>query len=294
MPLDNSNLIIEKELDAHLRAFEKVLGADVLAFVGPIMYGIDDAIKEAITRVKKRRAKLAVVLQTEGGYIAVVERIVNTMRHHYAHVDFFVPNYAFSAGTVLVMSGDAIFMDWYSVLGPIDPQVERPGEKEKLVPALGYLIQFDRLMEKSKAGELTTAEMAFLIEKFDPAELYRYEQDTQLSISLLEEWLAKYKFKDWKQTETRKLDVSDIMKKERAKQIAAKLNDTEIWHSHGRGISMARLRRDLNLRIDDFSADAKLEPKLRAYYGLLMDYMIRRRHSCIVHTNGFYLPLLEG
>ena len=34
------------------------------------------------------------------------------------------------------MSGDAIFMDYFSVLGPIDPQLPKG---DTMVPALGYL-----------------------------------------------------------------------------------------------------------------------------------------------------------
>jgi len=57
-------------------------------------------------------------------------------------VDFLIPSHAMSAGTILAMSGDAIHMDYYSVLGPIDPQVEN--QEGRLIPALGYLIR--RLM----------------------------------------------------------------------------------------------------------------------------------------------------
>ena len=37
--------------------------------------------------------------------------------------NFWCPIFAMSAGTILVMSGDDIYMDYYAVLGPIDPQV---------------------------------------------------------------------------------------------------------------------------------------------------------------------------
>ena len=43
-----------------------------------------------------------------------------------------------SAGTILCMSGDKIFMDYASILGPIDPQVPTPDTGD-YVPALGYL-----------------------------------------------------------------------------------------------------------------------------------------------------------
>ncbi len=48
--------------------------------------------------------------------------MVSVMRKHYKEVSFIVPSHAYSAGTVLVLSGDKIYMDYYSVLGPIDPQ----------------------------------------------------------------------------------------------------------------------------------------------------------------------------
>ena len=115
------------------------------------------------------------IVETEGGYIEVADRIVDAIRHYYGEVEFFIPNYAMSAGTVLVMSGDAIHMDYYSVLGPIDPQVRRPGSG-RMVPALGYLVQYKRLLEKSSKQPLSTAELTILVECFDQAELYHYEQ----------------------------------------------------------------------------------------------------------------------
>jgi membrane-bound ClpP family serine protease len=64
----------------------------------------------------KKRENLFIVLTTTGGVIEVAERIVNIARHHYPDgVHFIVPNFAFSAGTVLCMSGNSILMDYYSV-----------------------------------------------------------------------------------------------------------------------------------------------------------------------------------
>ena len=92
------------------------------------------------------------LITTTGGFIEVVQRIVATLRKHYSIVDFVVPNYAYSAGTVLVMSGDAIHMDYYSRLGPIDPQVETPGGQS--VSALGYLERYDQLLRKANSGKM--------------------------------------------------------------------------------------------------------------------------------------------
>lgn len=282
--------IVEGQLDERIRAIEEELDSDAISYSGRIAYGSDDVVRDALEDIPDKKASLAVILESPGGYIEVVQRIVDTIRYHYKKVDFIVPNVAMSAGTVLVMSGDNIYMDYYSILGPIDPQVPEPGSGN-LVPALGYLTQYERLIQKSRDGTLTTAELALLLKKYDPAQLYRYEQARELSITLLKEWLARYKFKDWKKTEGRKKTVTKKMKTSRASAIARKLNQTERWHSHGRGISMEVLRRDLKLRIEDFGARPELNARIKSYYALLRDYMVRRRNHGVLHRRGKYEPI---
>lgn len=290
----DSNRIIETQLDERAGALETAADADVLSYLGPMYPPGDDVVKDVIEAMRKDRAgrartRLVVLLETGGGLITVAERIAGIFRHHYRHVDFLVPTYAMSAGTVLVMSGDSIYMDYASTLGPIDPQVRA---RERYVPALGYLEQYNRLIEKSAQGKLTTAELAYLIQNFDAAELYQYEQERELSIALLEAWLVKYKFKNWKTTETTKTKVTMTMRKARAVEVAEKLNDTKHWHSHSRGIPMETLRRDLKLLIDDFDADAKLAAPIHDYFRLLQDYQKRRGHyGYVIHGKGHHVGI---
>jgi membrane-bound ClpP family serine protease len=286
----DSNRIIESQLDERAESLEGAADADVLSYLGPMFPPADDAIKDAVeSRAKRRRRRLMVLLETGGGLITVAERIARIFRHHYRRVDFVVPTYAMSAGTVLVMSGDSIYMDYASTLGPIDPQVR---VRQRLVPALGYLEQYERLVKKSAEGKLTTAELAYLIQNFDPAELYQYEQERELSFALLEEWLVRYKFKNWKVTEGRKAKVTKAMKKARANQVAEKLNDTKHWHSHSRGIPMEMIRRDLKLLVDDFEADPALAQPVHDYFRLLQDYQARRLHyGYVIHRRGRHVGI---
>lgn len=198
-----------------------------------------------------------------------------------------VPNQAMSAGTVFAMSGDRIMMDYFSCLGPIDPQVYRNGN---FVPALSYLVQFERLIEKSKEGKLTTAEM-ILLQQLDLAELHSFEEARELSNSLLKEWLAKYKFKDWIQTETRKLKVTSELRQSRALEVAQLLMNHQRWHSHGRPISMDVLRRDVRLQIDDFGEDPELSRGIKEYHQFLTDYMGKIGVFGVVHGCGFFQSL---
>lgn len=285
----DSNRIIEDQLDQRADALELAADADVLSYLGPMFTPGDEVVKDVVEKRTKRRRNLMVLLETGGGLITVAERIAGILRYHYRRVDFVVPTYAMSAGTVLVMSGDAIHMDYAATLGPIDPQVK---VRNRWVPALGYLEQYKRFIDKSQAGELTTAELAYFIQNFDAAELYQYEQERELSIALLEEWLVKYKFKNWKVTETSKTKVTKAMRRTRAVEVAEKLNDTKLWHSHGRGIPMEVLRRDLKLLIEDFEADAAIAQPIHDYFRLLQDYQGRRGHFLyVIHAKGEHVGL---
>lgn len=287
MELTTANEFIERELDNRAESLECRFKADVLAFSGPLLFGVDDVLRDVVESHEPKREKLCVVLTTPGGYIEVVHRIVDLFRHHYSHVEFVVPNYAFSAGTILAMSGDAIWMDYYSRLGPIDPQVEIDGQ---MLPALGYLVRYERLIEKARKGKLTTVEAELLVSGFDQAVLYAYEQARELSVSLLKLWLTSYKFRDWTFSESSQKEVTQEMREERAEYIARELSNTERWHSHGHGISMEVLRRDLKLKIDDFGADEDLNSRIGAYYKLLDDYQ-RKLGVEAIHMRGRFTPM---
>lgn len=286
---DNSNEIIEAALDARLVALGTALDGDALTFSGGLTVGVDDVIRAAVEQIRadSKQERLVVVLDTPGGYIEVVQRIVETLRYHYAYIDFIVPNSAYSAGTVLAMSGDSIYMNYYSRLGPIDPQVM--GATGSMVPALGYLVAWERLLDKGKRGELTDIEVQLMLEGFDQAELYKYEQARELSVALLKEWLASYKFRDWSVTETRRQEVTAAMKSRRAEEIARELNNIERWHSHGRGISMEVLRQDLRVKIDDYDENPQLGKQVKDYYNLFEDYRLQRGGAGILHHPGWYM-----
>jgi hypothetical protein len=289
----SANVIVSEHLKKNAADLEKTMNAHVVTFWGPIQRPVDQLIKQAIEhRVQKRlprTKRLAFILQTSGGYIETAERIANTLRRHYSWIAFIVPNFAMSAGTVLVMSGDEIWMTYFSTLGPIDPQIERRDGKG-MMPALGYLAKYDELVEKSRDGTLTSVEAAFFVQNFDAAELYSYEQAKKLSIELLKEWLVKYKFKNWKKTKTRGLTVTPKMRRDRAEEIGTKLSKTDEWFSHGRGISMEVLRKKLKLEIEDIDRRSEVRDALRDYYELLENYLGTIGAGGALHTSDLLIP----
>ena len=278
-----ANSRIREELARLNGALADEMGSDVLFLSSPITFGVDDIIREEVEAIEKRRRILTVILETTGGFIEVTERIVSVLRHHYKEVFFIVPNCAYSAGTVLCMSGDKIYMNYYSVLGPIDPQVQ--GQDGRLVPATGYIVKYQELIEKSQNNTISSAEIGYFIQRFDMAELYSIEQAREHSVDLLKEWLVKYKFKDWKRTKTNNTPVTKKMKEARAEKIAGILNDPDRWHSHGRGIHMAFLTSDMmKLQIEDFGSDPKLDELVQSYHGLAIDFCQKMGRIGFVHS----------
>ena len=273
------------QLNEYLSKIENVLKADVLTIFGLILYGLENKVKDAIELFQDRTDRIAVILDTSGGLVEVVERIVQVIRHHYDEVDFLIPDQAMSAGTVFAMAGDRIFMSYFSCLGPIDPQIVKDG---KLVPALSYLNQYQRLHAKAEEGELNTAELVIL-NKLDPGELYQFEQARQLSHDLLTDWLSTSKLKDWIDNSTGK-PLSDEKKRKKAEDIAAVLSNNERWHSHGRMISRDTLINDpaLGLNIKNLECIPNLFPTLDNYVGLLKDYVTRQQFTTFVHTHTYF------
>ena len=281
-PLDQNIHFILNEC---LRRLEDHFEADILAYCGNITDGIENEFLRIIEGLcdEKKREKIYIILTTTGGSAVAVERYVNILRNFYEEVNFIVPDYAYSAGTIFCMSGDNILMDFLSVLGPIDPQV--PNKDGRWVPALGYLDKVNEFIEKSAQGNLTQAEF-LLLKDLDLATLRSYEQAKNLTIDLLKRWLVKYKFKNWKHHSSGE-EVTEEEKQERAREIADMLSDSNRWKSHGRPINIAILTEELRLRIDDYSNKKERRDLIRNYYGLLSDYVKLHGIRIFVHTRNY-------
>ena len=279
---------IRETLDVRLRKIERYFDSDVIFYYGEINPSLDKSFRDFIEEIKKDtefdRKRITIVLNTPGGSAETVEKMVSIIRYHYEEVYFIVPDYAMSAGTIFCMSGDKIYMDYSSSLGPIDPQVYNGSN---WVPALGYLDKVGELIEKSERGILTEAEF-LILQKVDLAEIRSYEMAKELTISLLKEWLVNYKFKNWNIHNSTQQVVSEKEKKNRAEEIAKLLGDNKLWHSHGRSIGVKALKTILKLEIDDYSENEELKKIVRDYNDLICEYINRHQVRTFVHSRIFF------
>ena len=277
-----------------LKAIESSLKTDAVFFFGPIGPAIKNPFRDMIENLKsdhveENRKTISVILQTPGGSAEIVEKLVEILRYHYESVNFVIPDYAMSAGTLFALSGDKIYMDYSSSLGPIDPQVHNGTD---WVPALGYLDQVEKMIRKSAKGNLTEVE-ALALKGLDLALLTQYEQARNLTITLLEKWLAQYKFRNWTEhrsnPEKKGKIVTDAEKEKRAKEIAESLSDNKIWHSHERRIGLKTLQDVLKLEIEDYSTDHDFQTKIRPYFEFVTTYITRHEYPAFLHSRNRFL-----
>ena len=272
-----------KMLIGFIESVEKEFDADCIFINGPIVGDLVSLSKDSIEELarEKQYRKLCVLLTTNGGDVTTAERLVNIFRHHYSKVEFIVPDHAYSAGTLLCMSGDKIWMDYNSVLGPIDPQVLNK-ENKMYVPASGYVDKIRELLKKAQNNTISEAEF-LILKDFDLAELSLYEQALELTVVLLQEWLAKYKFKDWETHSSTGQKVTKAEKTARAKQIAEELGNYSRWKTHGRPLNIEALT-SLKLQIDDYSNDKKKSEIISSFYNMAADFMLLSQTDALIFT----------
>ena len=283
---------IKSKVTAHLVDLEKQFKGDVAFYYGLIDVGVLKMFRDFLEKMSTAsicgKKSLIFFLNSPGGSAEAAEKMVEIMRHHYSEVSFVIPDVALSAGTILCMSGDRIFMDYSSSLGPIDPQV---WNGKDWVPALGYLDKVEQLLEKAANNQLTNAEF-LILQNQDLALLSRYEQARDLTVTLLKKWLVEYKFRDWvthATTPSKKgQPVTLAEKQERAEEIARLLGNNRLWHSHGRMIGPDTLTSELRLRVNDYSDDSVLRPMIRSYNDLLTEYIARQGFKTFLHSREYF------
>lgn len=274
---------IKALVNAKAKELENILGGDVICYFGAITPYYIRLFRNFVENVKAEsqhnNKRISIIVRTPGGSAETTERYVDIVRKHYDEVNFIVPDLAMSAGTIWCMSGDKIYMDYASSLGPIDPQV-MAGDGSGFVPALGYL---DKVEEITQKPELSEADVV-LLKSIDLGKLGLFEQARELSKELLKNWLVKYKFKTWTEhrTNTPGLPVTEKEKMQRAEEIASILSDNTYWHSHGRNIDINRLSA-LKLEIEDYSENQDLKSAIRGYNDPLTAYADRMGMPLIMH-----------
>lgn len=192
---------------------------------------------------------LDVIVISNGGSAEATERIVNLLRERFNHIRFILPANAYSAATLMALSGDEIVMGPVSTLGSIDPQVGG-------IPARAILRAFNELEQRLKIeGPLALTAYLPLIEKYDLHILEICKSAEELSKELARSWLSQWMLR----REPTDPAIDSII------NVFASY---DVNKSHARSISRKQAR-DLGLKIKDveeFDGLADLIRSLNSQY----------------------------
>lgn len=189
--------------------------------------------------------KIDIYIETPGGSGEAAEEIVKFLHEKFESVDFIIAGEAKSAGTLMAMSADDIYMTDSGSLGPIDAQVKIG---RSVVSAFDYVQWMNNKRDEAERNKQLNPVDATMIAQITPGEFEWVFHAQQFVVDKLREWLPKYKFKHWDKTEVRKIPVTVEMKSKKAEEIAQKMIDHSNWRSHGRSLKIKDLE-DIGLRI---------------------------------------------
>ena len=274
-PPPNTNPI--DELKLAVQEIEAVRQRPCLMYVGNVINGKADSgvvakddlpFTEMVNSVSNSEKKVDVFLATTGGSGPQIARFVNSLRAKFDEVDFLIPSYCMSAGTLFALSGDRVWMNPNACLGPIDPQV--PNAEGRFVPAQALLTLIDKLQAQGETSQKNGSGVPWtavrIIDTIDKKDLGNAITATAYSRDLVTQFLINYKFKNWHVRRTSQNPVTDDYRKQRASTIASELASHERWKNHGHALSRDVLWGEIQLEIDHPASD--LERVIRRAWAL--------------------------
>ncbi len=209
--------------------------------------------------------RISVILETPGGAGEVGREMVEILHERFRHVSFIVPGTAKSTGTIMVLGGDEFLMGSTSSLGPIDAQLFNDGKQYSADALIEGLKRIKDEVEQT--GKLNSAFIPIL-QKISPGELEHAYNALQFARETVREWLALYKFSDWKKHSSDGRPVTEDDKRQRADEIAAALCSQSRWRTHGRSIRIPDLEA-LRLRVTNYDRERELKDAITRYHILL-------------------------
>ncbi len=209
-----------------------------------------DGFTDLVNSIKESDG-VDVLIHSPGGLPDATERIVEILRNKFADITFLIPHSAYSAATMLALSGNSIILHPSATLGPIDPQIRG-------IPARSIKRGFDKVRERiTKEGPESLPAYIPLIEKYSLELLELCEDSEKLSKELVSTWLKKYMFKDQKNMGMK------------IRKIVSYFSDYDKHLLHSRPLTIHKLS-DFGLKIE--LADPELQTLLWESYILLSGF----------------------
>lgn len=295
------NVNVNAEIQKIISEIELIRERPLVCYIANIVNPRDNGISindsddlpfnEMISSIPANIKNIDIVLVTPGGMAEQVAKFVNRLRPRFDHVCFIVLNKAMSAGTIFALSGDEIIMSNQSQIGPIDPQMNRGNGR--FLPAQGLLTLIDEInargTELIKKGQPPAWSDQLLLKNMDPMEIGAAIMASKYSIELVEQYLYKYKFKEWNTHSTNNIGspVTDEEKKEKSLEIAQLLCKHDKWKNHGHAINREAAWEVCKIKITHSESIEDLDKSMRRMWALFY-WMFENINISKIYTSKNY------
>lgn len=230
----------------------------------------DGPFMEILKNIPSNIKAIDIVLVTPGGLAETVDYFVKKLRERFESIAFILPYMSMSAGTIFCLSGDELIMSDTSYIGPIDPQV--PSRGGMYVPAQSIITLISSIKtrgeEQLKKGLQPDWTDIQILNHIDPKELGNAITASALSTKLVTNYLAKYKFRDWK-LHSDGTKVTSEERQKRAAEIAGLLCDNSYWLSHGSRITREIAVEECKLKVTFPENVPGLDRAIRRFWALM-------------------------
>jgi len=217
-----------------------------------------------------------VLLHSGGGSAETTARIVEVLRAKFDEVHFLIPHSAYSAATMLALSGDSVTLHPIATLGPIDPQMGTG-------PAAAFVRGFENAKKAIAANPAFLPIYAPLTQDYSLQLLERCGDAAELAKLLVRLWLTRHMFKN------------QPARKDFIEAVVDYFSDYGRHHTHAHPIGWSALRDaglvgDGGLKIG--LADGGLSELLREAYILLRGFFSVSRCAKLYESADFSFGLL--
>ena len=237
-----NSIDLENELLELINQYNQMQNTFMLVYAASLSKPIYDAqlnmedyynLHDVLNNISSK--SLHFYIETPGGRGETAEEIVKFLHSKFKEVSFVISGEAKSAGTIMVLGGDEIYMTDTGSLGPIDAQLQIGRTR---ISAYDYMEWINQKKDEANINQKLNPLDATMVAQISPGELQLVYHSLKYAEDLVVEWLPKYKFRNWKYTESRHIEVTEDMKKQRALEIANELMNHAKWRSHGRSLKI--------------------------------------------------------
>ncbi|MDR2972323.1 MAG: ATP-dependent Clp protease proteolytic subunit [Bacteroidales bacterium] len=262
--IEKYNGLTNRNLFVYAADFNKARRGIDVSLMQDDFYTIQDILRES------DKKQIDVYLETPGGSGEAAEEIAKFLRKKFEEVNFVIAGEAKSAGTILALSGDNIYMCETGSLGPIDAQIKIG---RSIVSAHDYKEWVDQKRSEATINGRLNPFDAIMVAQISPGEIYGVINSLEFAKDLVKEWLEKYKFKNWTITRTTQQAVTPEMRRQRAEDVANKLCDHMNWRTHGRSLKIDDLKDVLIIEnIDENPLLADIVYRIKTIIRLIFDF----------------------